>query len=163
MCDADFEKCKNAAIRLLGYSAKSGQDLYNRLVQKGYTEETAAKTLAEMTQYGYINDREFAERRAQGLMNKGMGARAIRWKLKQQGIADDIIEEVINEVMDKGDSDALSERLFVLARQYYDRGKGDHRAKLRYASDALWRKGYDDEAISAVMERMENGEWKVEN
>lgn len=94
-----FAKAFNAAVRYLGYRARSQQEIEKYLADKEYAEEVVEATVVRLYDYNYLDDEAFAR----AWLNdreilKPKGARALRYELKQRGVAEEIITLVLEEL-----------------------------------------------------------------
>ena len=71
------------AYRLLARRAHSEQELANKLLAKGFTEKAVARTVARLSEQGYLNDTTLAADQAERLQKRGFGAQGVRAKLAQ--------------------------------------------------------------------------------
>jgi len=85
-----------AAVRFLGFRARSEMELEGYLIRKGYRRETARKTIDRLVQETYLDDRAFARLWIENRERfRPRGAYALRCELKQKGVADEIIENAL--------------------------------------------------------------------
>lgn len=95
----EYYRALDYANLLLSYRKRSAKEIFDRLVLKGYCDETASKVADVLEDIGYINDREFTRwwinsRRR----NRPKGIPALKLELKNKGISADIIEDVLEEL-----------------------------------------------------------------
>lgn len=96
--DTSNEKAMQDALKLLTYRPRSVYELILRLQKKGHSQASAAKTAAKLEEWGYLNDKKFAEDWIRNrLLNKPMGKIRLRQELKLKGISRDIIEAKLEE------------------------------------------------------------------
>ena len=94
----EYYRALDYANLLLSYRKRSAKEMFDRIVFKGYCDETASKVVEVLKDLGYINDREFARwwinsRRR----NRPKGIPALKLELKNKGISADIIEDVLTK------------------------------------------------------------------
>ena len=98
---------ERAALHYLGRFSSSEKNLEDVLVRKirrrnenfsapseeqlGWVRDVVQKCI----RYGYVNDRSYAEQRAELMLRRGKPPRAIRQDLNHKGIASDTIEAVL--------------------------------------------------------------------
>ena len=87
----------DAAGEILGRRAYSSCDLSKKLLEKGYSKEDVAECISKLIDYGYLNDAEYAIRACQILIERGKGNQYIKQKLKQSGIASELLPELGDE------------------------------------------------------------------
>lgn len=91
-----YDAVKEKALRLLEFRSHSEKELCEKLRRHGASDEHIEMTLDFCRRYGFVNDEEYAKRKAADLLNlKKYGIRRIRSELKVKGIAEDIISSVL--------------------------------------------------------------------
>ena len=104
---------KNAGLRYLERYAASTQslrDVLTRRISKAqYSDSPDPCTLKrwiddiieQFTNAGLLNDRLFAQARAESLFNKGSSIKMIRSKLTKKGIVGVVLDEVVSDLVDE--------------------------------------------------------------
>ena len=78
------------------------QDALKKLFQWQVPEEEQAKIMAQLVQYGFIDNERYARAYAEDKMKYNRwGARKVEMMLRSKGIDDDIISAAIDEVSDE--------------------------------------------------------------
>lgn len=86
------------AIHYLSRFPKTKSEMKLKLFEKGYDESEIDETIAELEKYNYINDRAFADAYVQSdLVRKGKPIYAIKAKLLQKGLDEDVIQRAFDE------------------------------------------------------------------
>lgn len=110
---------ENSAAHYLGRFAASSAHLRRVMMAKvdrsarhhGTDPAEGAKfvddVIAKFERLGFLNDRAFAAMRARGLFAQGTPLRGIRFKLKQQGVAEADIDAALAELSDEEEVDDL--------------------------------------------------------
>jgi regulatory protein len=102
--DAIVKAADNIA-NLLSYRPQSTQEIRQKLGKKDYEEAVIEAAIERMTRMGYLDDRNFArfwiESRSR---SKPLGKQALRYELRQKGIADAIVRELLDEMVDESDA-----------------------------------------------------------
>ncbi len=75
------------ALRLLAVRPHSEAELRRKLFRSGFPPDEIDTVIADCLKRGYLNDQLLAGDSAQMLNQRGCGARLIRQKLRQRGIA----------------------------------------------------------------------------
>ena len=88
--------CKNVAINYVSKSLKTRQQTFDNLKQKGFLTNSINNALDMLENYGYINDKYYAEMFTKS-KQKSKGILYIKSALKQKGIKENIINEVLCE------------------------------------------------------------------
>lgn len=98
----NFRKAKSVAVRFVSLKLRSEKEIYNRLIDSGYDESTVLKVIEELKAMGYINDLLYASKFIHDRCKlKPKSLKMLRFELKNKGIPDSII----GEVLDKADID----------------------------------------------------------
>lgn len=102
------EKAYNYAIKYLK-NIKTKKDVYDYLIRKGFTDEETSEVCDYIEEVGLVDDDLYVKFFVEDSFRiKNKGARKIVYELKQRGIDDDKINEVIEEASDM-QYDALKE------------------------------------------------------
>lgn len=92
-----YAKARDKAVKLLGFSAKTENELLKRL-EEDYSTEICSKVIETLKNYGYINDTAYANSYINDSFKfKGWGKNRIRLELKRKGIDDDKIETALED------------------------------------------------------------------
>lgn len=135
----------NKAVELLSRRDHATGELKEKLRQKGYVQG-AEQALEKLCEYGYLDDRRFAESYAEELVRlKHFGKRRIEQELYKKGVARDIIKETLERI--ETDTDALE----ALVERKYARFLGTQKGNAK-AVNALVRMGYPYADIKAAIE-----------
>ncbi len=110
---AGAQKTYERALRLLSFRARSARELEKRLIEKGEPREHVVSAIARLTANGLLDDARFAEAKARsGIVGKPRSRRRIEQDLARKGVARDVADAAIRQVMaDEGtDELAVAER-----------------------------------------------------
>jgi regulatory protein len=126
------------AVKALGRHMRTEAELrrlMHQRVESGPNGETIiTAVIARLKEYGYLDDRSFAETFARlRHENEKLGQRSVRQKLQQKGVSSRIVDETIEARYAGTDEEAL-------ARQYLDRKR--------------MRKPADEKETARVMRRL---------
>lgn len=96
-----FEQAKDKALRLLEFRAHSERELTDKLKRAGAKDEDIDEILDFCRNYGFVDDRSYAIRKARDLKNlKRYGIKRIKSELYAKGIDAEYIEEAVSELDD---------------------------------------------------------------
>jgi len=142
-----LERAVEQALNLLSYRPRSVDEVRRRLAEKGCQEQMVEAALDRLTRVGLLDDKAFAR---YWLDNRSQfnprGARALRQELRQKGVD----EATIREVLADYDEDAVAARAAEAAAR---RLSGlDPRTFRRKLSGYLLRRGFDYSAIEPLLE-----------
>ena len=133
--DIGVRRAYNKAVDLLSRRDHSRKELLDKLRQKGYGEY-AVEAIEKLNDYGYIDDRRFAQIFAEELVRlKSYGKKRVEQELYRKGVERDIICEVISEC------DFPSEKLAEIIERKYSRYLNDEKG-VNKTVNALLRLGY---------------------
>ena len=144
-------KVLNSAFNLLSYSQRSTQEIYDKLMRKGYEEEYVLKAIDYCKERNYLNDKAYAENFIKDKTNiNKYGSVRIKYDLIAKGISRDIIDEVL----DLEYEDEYS-RAFELAEKKIKSYRNDDRnAIYRKLGGFLQRRGYTYDVVSKVLKEV---------
>jgi len=96
-----FHRCLNAAAHYLSYRPRSESELMKRLQQRGFDNDITEKVIIKLKEQGLVDDMAFAQFWKE---NRESFSPRSQWltklELRQKGVADDIIDEVVSAVDD---------------------------------------------------------------
>ena len=117
------------ALNILGYRARSEDELRTRLLRAGYAGATVEETLSRLGELGYLDDEKFARDMAESRARKHGPAR-IFGDLRKLGVGEELAREV-------ADSRFPDDSQFVVAQ-----GVAGRRYNADERSDAVARRVY---------------------
>ena len=148
----NYIKCKTTALRIVEKSYKSEKELVDKLILKGYDNESINKTMDVLKEYNFINDENYVKMYVKDKL-KQVGKKKIKYDLAKKGISDKIIDEEIYNI----DSEYETNTAYNLAIKKYNtiaKREAD-RFKL---SQKLYRfllsKGYSYDIVSSVVKEI---------
>ena len=139
------DKTKARAIRLLDKRDYARQELINKLVEKGETEEDAAEVTDRFVSLGIINDERYSAILVRHYAAKGYGASRIKNELYRRGIDRELWDAALEEMPEQ--EDTIDRFLQIKLK-----GSGDEKA-IKRATDALLRRGFSWEEIRSALMR----------
>jgi regulatory protein len=156
----DEERAMQSALRLLGYRARSVQELRQRLERKAFAPAIIARTLRELTRLGLLDDREFAHSWVQA--RRGYGPVRLRQDLLQKGIPRNLAEEAISTGLSADDELAVARQ--VAQRALRTLPTPVDLSTLARLRRMLQRRGFSYEVIGRVCARLSDrvtaeGDW----
>ena len=149
MKGAPQEAALKRAFRFLSYRSRSEAEVRIKLTQWGFSQDVVETTLAKLRSLNFLNDEVFARGWAQGRSEgRGYGPLRIERELRQKGIADDLIRQVVDETYGREEGKEKAREL--LEKRCRDKDLGDPKI-LRRAIGFLKRRGYRDSVIAEVI------------
>lgn len=98
------------ALRVLGGRAHSTGELREKLRGKAERAADVDPTIARLKEYGYLNDRKFAESFAAArLENEGLGRTRVLADLSRRRVAPAVAQQTVGKVYQEVDEQALAE------------------------------------------------------
>lgn len=146
--NAEYERARKRAMYLLGGHAYSTAALREKLLNN-YSEETADRVIDNMTEYGFLDDEDYAAKLAVSLIKgKKYGLYRAKTEMRHKGVPEALIEETLAQYEREDYVEQLKE---LIRRKYSDRIEDrDDRQKV---VAALARRGFGfSEIKEAVLE-----------
>ncbi|MBO5917890.1 MAG: regulatory protein RecX [Oscillospiraceae bacterium] len=137
---------KEKALELLTRKPMSRKELERKLADWEAGEEETAAICDRMEELGFLNDASYAAQVVRHYSAKGCGEHKLRDELYRRGVPRQLWEEALAQAADPADAiDAFVQKKLA--------GKEPDRKELKKVSDALLRRGYGWEDISAALRR----------
>ncbi len=137
---------KEKTLELLSRKPMSRKELERKLTQWEAGEEESAAICDRMEELGFLNDASYAAQVVRHYSQKGCGEHKLRDELYRRGVPRDLWEDALAQAADHADAiDAFVRKRLT--------GKTSDRKELKKVSDALARRGYGWEDISAALRR----------
>jgi regulatory protein len=143
------EQAYERALRFLGPRPRSEAEVRRRLSEKGVEVTVVDAILQRLRRAGLVNDREFAAYWVENRLNfRPRSQRALRVELRQKGVSNEVLQDVL-----AGTDDAQA--AYDLASRRAARLRGMERQEFRRKLGGfLARRGFDYETIEPVLERV---------
>jgi regulatory protein len=140
----------NKALRLLDRKPRTSKEISSRLVKSGFTLDQAEMVLQRLKDAGLIEDDRFAR---QWVENRNelhpRSRRLIALELKQKGIDDEVIEQVLED--SSPDEDSALQAAMQYARKIPSGDRMEFRKRL---SAFLKRRGFNYGTIAPVVQKV---------
>ncbi len=134
-------------MRLLAYRPRSVQEIRQKLRQKDFPDEVVETVLEELSANEYLDDLAFAKFWVEQRETfKPRGRTALRYELRQKGVARDVIEEALRDLDELSSARAAVE---VRASRYAHLTWDQYRRKL---AGFLQRRGFGYAVVKQVIE-----------
>ena len=142
-----LERAKLRAMRIISARAMSCRELYDRLVEKGESEQDAAACVEYLLELHFLDDSQYAAMTVRHYAAKGYGQRRIRDELYRRKVPRELWDEALEQLPEQeGELDRLLEKRLRGAAP-------DDRNAIKKASDALARRGFSWQEIREALER----------
>jgi len=154
----DLKKlARDRSFRIIGYRARSENELRDKLFATGLDEETIDWTIEDLKQKKILSDEQFVLAFVHDkMLTHPIGPLAIKQELKRKGIADNLIELAIEEAFrEKSQLEVAADLIKKRQPSLKNENKMKTRKKL---ADFLYRRGFGWDVIGAVLDHQEP-EW----
>lgn len=143
--ESEKETAFDKALSHISAAMKTEREVRDHLKKKGYLPNVEEYVVGKMKEYGFLDDEAYARAYAES-MSKRKGSRLIVMELKQKGVSDEIIEEVVSGL--SGEEEAAASVL-----EKYLRGKDRTDKKvIQKAYAHLLSKGFDYDTARRALE-----------
>lgn len=135
------------AVKLLAAKPRSVAELRERLLEKEWTDEAAADyAVAKLSEYGYLNDEQFALSFAQGrIRQKPVGRQRLARDLKNKKLDKEVAEQTLEKVYEETPEDSLIDE--AIAKRVRLRGRPKDRQESKSLFDHLLRRGFSIDLV----------------
>ncbi len=138
-----------SGLRILSYGDNSRKELTRKLVSKGHDKAHVSNALDKLEEYGYVNDRRYAELLTESLRSrKIMSKNGIKSELVRRGVDSETAAAVLEET----EFDPVEDILDLLNKKYGRILTADEKGR-RKTIAALQRLGYGWSEIQAAINR----------
>lgn len=150
--DKATEKTYGRALSLLSFRARSASELEKRLIEKGEPREQVAVVIERLAQSGLLDDARYAESRARtSIIGKSRSRRRIQQDLAQRGVARDVADAAIRQVMTEEGTDEASVAERAARKKMRSLGKLDPAEQRQKLYGFLARQGYASDVVRKVI------------
>ena len=85
------------------------------MYKKGFDKQVRTNTIEKIESYGYVNDKDYAERYVESVKNQ-KGINLIKQQLFAKGVSKQIIDEVLKEFSQEDELETLAKKVFKKQR-----------------------------------------------
>lgn len=153
------ERAYEAAVRFLGYRARSIMEMRIYLREKKYPKPCRERVVARLKEQTYLNDEEFTRLWIENRKRLNpKGAFLLKQELLAKGVTEDLID---NALVPYDEEPAAAEALKAKLRQWK---KADAVTLKKKIYNFLSQRGFSYDTTLAIVDRVfENGEWGMGN
>jgi len=157
----EYRKAWESALRLLNYRERSIKELEGRLLEKHYSPPTIDAVIKRLLELDLLDDSKFAQLWTRSRVRfKPRSAWLIGRELREKGIAEEIIQQVIEEEFTP---EQELEAAMSLAEKQARRYRGEDPEKARRKLFAfLARRGFSPDKIWACLGEVLNTDSEVQ-
>ena len=139
------------AFRLLGISAKTYREMKNKLYDKNIQSSAVNSVMSRLEELGYINDSVYAEDFAEYKMESMLSRRAIVSKLKEKGVAPELIDSAMQKYQE---SDEYDFALHFATKIAENADSLDYEKLRNKIYSRLSSKGFESKVIFSVLDKI---------
>ena len=144
-----FYRCLNAASHFLSYRPRSEFEVKERLLRRGFDNNTTESVIAKLKEQGLVDDAAFTQFWKE---NRDSFSPRSQWltklELRQKGVINDIIDRVIDTI---DDEDSAYRAALSKARSL---PRSDYQSFRRRLGEFLKRRGFGYGVINHTIERL---------
>lgn len=163
---ADIEKARertmNRAVKLLAAKPRPVEELRERLLEKGWTNETIVNGVIEkLKEYGYLDDEKYAGDLALSkLRQKPQGKRRLKQALSQKKLSKENIDAAVQTAFEKMPESELIDA--AIEKRLRLKGRPETREDTKKFYDHLLRQGFDYDLIRSKMTELKQAGYTEE-
>ena len=147
--EAEKQKAKDYAFRLLSFRMRARKEMENRLQRKEFTESVISDVIKELESLGLINDNKFAQAFVSDRLNLGLkGKRLIFAELIKKGVINQNIKSALNEISESQEQEVCKRLIQKFENRYKSLPEYEKKQKL-YA--LLTRRGFSYPIIKKAL------------
>lgn len=143
--EAEYSLALNKALNYISKSMHTNSQLIKYLRGKQYSPKIIDTVMNKLKEYGYVDDMAYATQFAE-LKKANSGKRKIAFELKQKGVDNRLIDQVLDKIEDE------SEACVAVAEKYIKGRSLDLKLK-QSAYRYLISKGFDYETVKGVLDK----------
>ncbi len=152
--DAEKQKAKDYAYRLLKYRMRSKKEMESRLLRKDFPNLIVADVIGDLEKVNLINDEQFARAFTSDRINLALkGKRLIFAELIKKGIDVPLIKNALNNVDETKEQEAIKRLVEKYANRYRKYPAHEKKQKM-YA--LLTRRGFSYPIIKRMLKVEDN-------
>ncbi|NPV14326.1 hypothetical protein HPY86_05275 [candidate division WOR-3 bacterium] len=145
-----LRKCREYALLLLSYRARSEKELRERMEKKGWTPAVIEAVLKNFKETGLVDDEKLAQRYVQDRITVGHKG---KWRIKQELTRIGIAKELINRALATAPDETAAAKM-VLEHFLPRYQKLDPLTKKRRLAGLLARRGFSPETINRLLNEL---------
>jgi regulatory protein len=148
------------ALAMLAARPRAARDLERMLVRKGEPADHVAAAVERLISLGILDDAQFARQFSRAkISGAGLSRRRLQSELWRRGVARDVIDAALAEVLVEDEVDEDAQIAQVAAKKLRTLRSADPATARRRLYAFLARRGYEGSAIRRVMDALPaNGE-----
>ena len=145
-------RCKSSALRIIEKSYKTEKEVRDKLILKGYEDNSINKSIEFLKEYNFINDSNYTKAFIRDKL-KSQGSQKIKYTLIQKGISKENIDEELSDLNKESEKNTA----LNMAKKKFDIIKKKENDNYKI-SGKLYRylisKGYEYDVTSEVVKEI---------
>ena len=142
---------RDYCLKLITIKDRTEKEIRTKLKEKNFDENTIEEEIEFLSNYGYLNDKRYAEHFTYDAINiKKWGKSRIRTELLRRGVERDIADEAIEEAFSEADDD----RLYTEMEKKFKNSDFSNMKERTRIFNFYLRRGFSPEEIKGAMNRM---------
>jgi len=147
----------DAALRLLGFRARSVAELRRKLLLKGEAPAEVSEVIARLLEQKLLDDADFAREFARAkILGPGSSRVRIKQELSRKGVARDVADRAIEQLQDSDGVDPAAAIHRVAVKKWKALAKFDDFTRRRRLYAFLARRGFNPDEIRSAMSVLED-------
>ena len=147
----------DAALKLLGFRARSEAELQRKLLQKGEPAPEVDEVITRLREQKLLDDADFARQFARAkLLGSGSSRVRIKQELWRKGVARDVADRALVELRDDEGIDPAAAIQRVAEKKWKTLAKLDRITRGRRLYAFLARRGFNPDEIRNAMSALED-------
>lgn len=142
---------RDYCLKLITIKDRTEKEIRNKLKEKNFDENIIEEEIEFLSNYGYINDKRYAEHFTSDAINiKKWGKSRIRMELIRRGVDRDIVDDTIENAFSNADDDRLHTEM---KKRFSDADFGNMKERARIFN-FYHRRGFSPDEIKGAMNRI---------
>lgn len=144
---SDYKRAKSRALWYLDRMDYTEKALFEKLIEKGFSKKVSAAVMANLCEFGLIDDRRYAERMAERLLSNNISKREALNKMYLKGVPIEVAKEILNDT----ETDEEAQIKALIEGKYAYKLTMENGAQKVFA--ALVRKGFSFSAVRSALKQ----------
>lgn len=149
---ADYDACREAALRLLDAAARPTGALRTKLAERGYRSDVIDSVIDRLVELHLVDDEDYARRLVQSCAARQKGQRGTVMELVRKGVDHTLAERTVAQAAQSG---VFDDAVWELGRRVARKTQGlDLQVRRRRFWSAAGRRGHDPQRIREVCDAL---------
>jgi len=146
----ESDRAYERALVFLERRDRTEQEVFRKLAEVGFSEETAGDTVSRLREAGLVDDADYAQRYLEALKNKGRGRLRIAQEMRRKGLPGELVNNTLEDGLSAEDERVMAEAAARKCLAGLPEGEDPRKAAAK-ASRKLVSLGYTWEVIGHAM------------